>query len=277
MDFLMRDDAPLSEQEWQAIDDTVRKVARANLVGRRFIRLFGPLGSGVQAVWVDRLQGVTEGAVDVYGEESGQEVVPTSRQIIPLNLLYKDFCLFWRDVASARALSAPVDTAPVGAAVAMLARSEDRLIFYGAKDQRGLMNIDDHLQVSKADGWSEPGSALATAVEARKALVDHGAMGPYALVLSPDLYARLLRVLGQLGQLELSLVQQVADAGVFQTPVLAKDDGVLVSCGPDVLDLAVADDMQVAYLGPTNMNHCFRVFESVALRIRRPEGICVLT
>ena len=55
MDLLMRDDAPLSEQEWQVVDDAVLKVARASLVGRRFIRLFGPLGAGVQAVWVDRM------------------------------------------------------------------------------------------------------------------------------------------------------------------------------------------------------------------------------
>lgn len=79
-----------------------------------------------------------------------------------------------------------------------------------------------------------------------------------------------------MGRLELELVQQVAEAGVFQTPVLGDGEGVLVSTGLDVLDLALAEDMQVAFLGPQNMNMVFRVLKSLALRIRRPEGICTL-
>jgi len=222
------------------------------------------------------MQGVSEGVADVYGEAASDEVTPIAREIIPLSMLYKDFKLFWRDVAASRQLCAPMDVSEAAAAAAMLARAEDRLIFYGAKGQPGLMNADGRAQSAKASGWNEVGSALASVVDARRLLVSNGAMGPYALGLSADLYTRLLRVMGQVGRLELSLVQQVADAGVFQTPSLAPGDGVLVSVGPDVLDLAVSEDMQVAYLGPSNMNHSFRLFESVALRIRRPKGICVL-
>jgi len=50
MDLRMRDDAPLSTQEWHAIDDVAVQVARGSLIGRRFVRLYGPLGAGVQAV-----------------------------------------------------------------------------------------------------------------------------------------------------------------------------------------------------------------------------------
>jgi len=277
MDFLMREDAPLSPQEWQAIDDTVVRVARANLVARRFLHLYGPLGAGAQAVFVDRLEGVTPGRTSVYGEEcDNAEVAPTQRHMIPLNLLYKDFKLFWRDIAASRATGSPVDVAPAGAAAAMLARAEDQLVFYGTEQEPGLMKQPGRAETAKLSGWAEPGSGLATVVAARQALVTGGAMGPYALVLSPDLYAQLLRMLGGRGRLELELVQQIADAGVFQTPVLGPGEGVLVSTGPEILDLAVAEDMQVAYLGPTNMNHTLRIFESIALRVRQPQGICVL-
>lgn len=276
MDFLYREDAPLTEEEWRALDGTVVSTAQANLVGRRFLRLFGPLGMGAQAVWVDQLSGVVPGVMDIYGEKESDETMPASRLMVPLLLLYKDFRLLWRNIASTRGLGAPIDTGPAAAAAAMLARTEDRLILYGTDEQPGLMNVPGHAEVPRAGGWAEVGSALASVVQARRVLVDNAAMGPYALVLSPALYTNLLRVHDRMGRLELELVQQVADAGVFQSPALAEGDAVLVSAGPDVVDLAVAEDMQLAFLGPENMNLMFRIIESVALRVRRPEGICVL-
>jgi uncharacterized linocin/CFP29 family protein len=101
-------------------------------------------------------------------------------------------------------------------------------------------------------------------------------MGPYAVVLSPDLYAQLLRPLGQGGRLELELVQVVADAGVYQSPVLKQGHGAVVSCGRDVLDIVVGEDVRTAYIATEGINHLFRVLEVLALRIRRPEGICTL-
>jgi uncharacterized linocin/CFP29 family protein len=42
------------------------------------------------------------------------------------------------------------------------------------------------------------------------------------------------------------------------------------------LDLVVAQDLVTAYLGPENMDHHFRVLESLVLRIKRPGAICAL-
>ena len=277
MELYMRDDAPLSEEEWKAVDSAVAAAAKASLVGRRFVNLYGPLGAGVQALWVDRLTGVSPGATDIYGQAEGEVVTPSGRQLISLNLLHKDFVLFWRDIATSRAMSAPLDVSAAAAAAAMVARAEDHLIFRGAEGQPGIMTVPGRLEVEKEGGWEEPGSALATVAQARAALIEEGAMGPYALVLSPDLYTRLLRMHGQRGRLELELVQVVADAGVYQSPVLGSGEGAFLSSGPDVLDLAVSEDIQVAYVAAENLNHVFKVLESVALRIRRPEGICVLT
>ncbi len=277
MDLLMRDDAPLTEQEWQAIDEAVLRTAKANLVGRRFLKLYGPLGLGVQAVWVDQYRGVTPGLLTTYGEEGEEvEIEPENRTLVPLMMLYKDFRVFWRDIATARELGTPLDTSAASAAAAMLARAEDQLILRGAPDVPGIMTVSGHASVAKEGMWEEPGSGLATVARAREVLVGNAAMGPYALVLSPDLYARLLRVMGQGGRLEIEILQSVADAGVFQTPVLGQGEGVLISTSPDVADLAIAQDMRVAYKGAENLNHSMRIFESLAPRIRRPQGICVL-
>ena len=36
------------------------------------------------------------------------------------------------------------------------------------------------------------------------------------------------------------------------------------------------DDLISAYLGPEQMNHPFRIFESLVLRIKRPGAICTI-
>ncbi|MCL4531670.1 MAG: bacteriocin family protein, partial [Actinobacteria bacterium] len=90
------------------------------------------------------------------------------------------------------------------------------------------------------------------------------------------LYGRLHRIVAGSGLLELSLVREVATGGVFQTPQLAEGLALVVCMGTENLDLAVAQDMVTAYLGPDGMEHQFRVMEIVLPRVKRPEAICLL-
>ena len=53
MDYLSRESAPFTEELWQEIDDAVVESARRNLVGRRFLTVFGPLGAGAQSIHID--------------------------------------------------------------------------------------------------------------------------------------------------------------------------------------------------------------------------------
>ena len=61
MDILARDQAPLTESEWEALDETVVSTARKYLVGRRFIPIFGPVGTGMPAVPVAEMGEVKAG------------------------------------------------------------------------------------------------------------------------------------------------------------------------------------------------------------------------
>jgi len=63
---------------------------------------------------------------------------------------------------------------------------------------------------------------------------------------------------------------------VYQSALIEDGFGMIVATGTQNFDLAVAQDLNVAYLGAQNMNHPFRVFESVYLRIKRHGSICTL-
>ena len=43
-------DSPLTDPEFAQLDKTVIETARRQLIGRRFIELYGPLGRGMQSI-----------------------------------------------------------------------------------------------------------------------------------------------------------------------------------------------------------------------------------
>lgn len=274
-DFMMREDAPLTAQEWEVLDAAVVDVAKKLLVGRRVIDVFGPLGVGTQYVTVNRYR--VSGAclhkaetAERCGEGGDCDAVDISgREILELPLIHKDFVLRWRDIAASRQLSLPLDVGPAAAAAAMVAQKEDQMIF-GNLVSKGANRV-------KASEWSEPGSIFADLVSASGQLAQASFYGPYAVVVSPATYALMHRPMkGGMGMLEIKQVRELASGGVYQTPALHDKQALLIAQGSQNLDLAVAQDLTTAYLGPDKMEHVFRVLESVALRVKRPGAICVI-
>jgi len=280
-DYLMREEAPLSTEEWAKLDEVVVDVARRLLVGRRVIHLIGPLGAGVQTVPVLAVGGAEACLHDEAGcacEPGECEVIQvTGHRFLPLPLIHQDFRLSWRDMEASRRMGWPLELGPAAAASAACARAEDELIFHGHPEHgyEGLLNATNRHTVPLGN-WDEPGQAFADIVAATEALVADGFYEPFAVVLSPALYARTQRIARGIGRLESKLIEDVAEGGLFRSPVLAENEGLVVAQGAHNFDLVVAQDLITAYLGPENMDHNFRVLEILALRIKRPGAICTL-
>jgi uncharacterized linocin/CFP29 family protein len=244
-DLFMRDDAPLTEEEWEHLDSAVEGAARQFLVGRHFIELSGPFGEGAEVVPVGT------------GE---------NRRQVPLQIIHSDFHLMWRDIAANRRLHMPLDLGPAAQAAFACARAEDEKIF------SELLSLEGRNTVPLLD-WSETGSPFQNVVDATQALVEDGFFGPYAVILSPALYNQTQRY-GKGMRLEGQLITDVAKGGLFQSPVLKVDEGLVISVGKFNLDLAIGQDLVTAYMGNEELTQLFRVFETIALRIKRPEAVC---
>jgi uncharacterized linocin/CFP29 family protein len=274
-DYLQRDQAPLSPDQWAAIDQTVVRTAQSILVDRRFINLVGPFGPGVESLPNDTISGAGAGQVDLLGLEEGDAIGIDRRRFLPLPLLYKDFWVHWRDLESSRQLGVPLDVGKAAAASAATAQAEDRLVFDGnaSLGLPGLRNAEGRLTLPMSD-WGSMGRAFADVVEGVRALTQAGFTGPYALAVSPRLYADLNRIFDATGVLELEQVEKLARRGVYPTAVLPEPTALLVDSGGQNLDLAVGLDLSTAYVESSNLNHHFRVLESLVLRVRRPGAIC---
>ncbi|MCQ6282200.1 family 1 encapsulin nanocompartment shell protein [Bacillus sp. EB600] len=269
-------DFPLTNQDLERLEQTVIEAARKQLVGRRFIELYGPLGRGVQSIFNDIFMENYEAKMDFQG--SFDPEIETSKRVnYTIPMLYKDFVLYWRDLEQAKVLNILNDFSPAANAARDVAILEDQMIFHGSKefDIPGLMNVKGRLTHLIGE-WYESGNAFQDVVEARSKLIEMNQNGPFALVLSPELYSLLHRVHKDTNVLEIEHVRELVTDGVFQSPVLKGKTGVLVNTGRNTLDLAISEDLETAYLGDEGMNHPFRVYETAVLRIKRPSAICTL-
>jgi uncharacterized linocin/CFP29 family protein len=277
VDFLLRDQAPLTPEQWAQIDAAVEDVGRRSLVGRRIVPVLGPLGAGAQVVPDDIYRDADRGGLDLLGEDDVGIVRGAERRYLPIPLLYKDFRLHWRDLDANFQGCMPFDSGPATAAATVVARTEDTLIFNG--DDRlgyqGLLNVAGRGVITIRD-WNELGNAFRDVVTATQYLTDAGFYGPYAVVVSPRLYAAMNRVYENTGVLEIEQVQKLASAGVYRSAAIPDGRAVVIAVGASNMDLVVGQDLVAAYVESENLNHHFRVVESLILRIKRPQAVVTL-
>ncbi|HHW01741.1 MAG TPA: bacteriocin family protein [Thermoanaerobacterales bacterium] len=276
-DFLNRQASPLSDEQWEAFESVIISTARQQLVGRRFLSIVGPLGAGVQHINIDALSGELEAETDLEGEDESGVIVQARRSYKSIPILYKDFKVNWRDIETSETSGIPLDTASAAACAYSVALAEDDLIFNGHTELgiSGIFTVQGKTSLAIGD-WNQSGTAYDDVVKAIEALSLKGFYGPYALVVSPKLFAALNRVYKDTPYLELDRIKNLMSAGVFQSPAICDDSAVVVSTGHQNLDLVIAMDLSLAFLETTKMNHTFRVLEMVIPRIKRPDAICTL-
>ena len=278
MDILDRESAPLNAAEWKALDEAVIGAVRQTVVGRRMIELQGPLGSGVYTVPYSVYgNGPAPVGMDLTGDQEAYIVSASARKTVELPVLYQDFKLMWRDIQSDRKLGVPFDTSAAAVTATYIANQEDRLIFQGdaVMGLEGLLTAEGRLTLAMND-WTKAGAALSDVVKAVSELAAHGHLGPYALAVSPALYGQLIRAYANTGLLELDQVKALVADGIYVSNALGAKQAVVVETGARNMSLAVGQDVAIAYLGPVNMNHLFRVMETAVLVIRRPSAICTI-
>lgn len=277
MDILDRNSSPLTGEEWNRLDEAVVQTARTKLVGRRMIEVLGPLGPGVYAMPYSIFSGQKPAGIDMTGDKADLIVEADRRETINFPVLYKDFKISWRDVEADRHLGIPLDVSTAAVAAGDVAFQEDQLIFNGCQElgHKGLLTVEGRLTVPLGD-WKEGGVPLADTVKAVTALGEAGNYGPYAMAVSPVLYGQMVRNYGSTGMLELDQVKALLRGNVYPCGGIKGTKGVIISTGMQNLNLAIAQDLTTSFTGAVNMNQILRVFETLALLIRRADSICTI-
>ncbi|GBC88988.1 Maritimacin [bacterium HR13] len=279
MDFLGRDLSPLTQEEWSALESTVVEVFKKSVVCRRFMSVVGPIGAGHQVISYDVFLGVEPGSCEVRPGEESQVCEPVrtgTRKHLVMPTIYKPFNISWRDLEYWRQFNLPIDTSSAASAAFATAVAEDTLILHGNKklEIEGLLTVEGRQSMSMSD-WDVVGNAFSDMSMGIAKLSEMGFFGPYYLILNPKQYFQLNRVYHNTGLLELEQIKKVV-ADVFYTPIMPEGKALLVSSGPQNMDIVIGLDVSLAYVESTNMVHQFRVMEVIAPRIKRPGAILVI-
>lgn len=268
MDYLSREGSPISAQLWQNIDNTLVSTAKQILTGRKFISIYGPLGAGLQSINVDILAELDE--------SEGNISVIKGRTYQHIPLINQDFSLLWRDLEFSEQMGLPVDLSSVVRAATQCALKEDELIFLGNDEHgyKGLLNEDGIIKLPLSD-WSEGENPFKDIATGLASFIENGIVGRKALVLSPNLYVQLQRIQSGTGTTEYERLSRLFNGNIFSTPILKTNKAVLVCSEPQNIDLVIGQDMITSYLETKNLNHYFRIIETLLLRIKNKEAVII--
>ncbi|MGB7787663.1 family 1 encapsulin nanocompartment shell protein [Methanoregula sp.] len=258
--YLGREDAPVSTETWKLLDTTMIEAAKSQLSGRRLISIDGPFGFGLKVIPLSDCE-VADGI--------------SGSPFIPVNLVSTTFFLNKRDLAAVERDRLVLDSDPVACAAMACAAKEDDIIFNGILDVPGLLGAEGSSSLSLTK-WDKVGTAADQVINAVTLLDDAGLHGPYCMALAPAQYNLLLRRYPQGDGTELDHVGSIIGGNVVKAPVLKKG-GVLLASGRQYSSLVIGQDMSIGYNGPAGDSLEFSISESLALLIRVPEAICVLT
>jgi uncharacterized linocin/CFP29 family protein len=123
--------------------------------------------------------------------------------------------------------------------------------------------------------WEEPGASVIEIAKTVTELAKKGYRKPYILILNPSRYIKLLIVSEKTGVTDLERVKMLIDEVVI-TPAIPDEKAIILSSTPEVLDIVYGGNSEVDYVGPEDGFHVFRLWSSLAMRIKLPEGIAIL-
>jgi len=268
MDFLSREGSPIPAELWEKIDDAVVSAARKILIGRRFISIYGPLGAGIQSINVDQISELeeTEGSIAVIKGRTYQHIP----------LINQDFSLLWRDLEFAEQTGVPVDLSKASWAAAQCALKEDELIFLGNAElgYTGLLTDEGTIKLPISD-WSEGENPFRDISAGLAKFIEKLIVGRKALIVSPSLLIQLQRIQAGTGITEYDRISKLVAGNIFTTPVIKGNKAVLVCAEAQYLDLVIGQDMICSYLETKNLNHYFRIIETLLLRIKNKDAVIV--
>ena len=264
--YLNRGDAPFSPEIWEKIDGAVIETAKGQLSARKLLHTEGPYGLGMKSL---------PGPDSVAAEDSG--ITISASRVIPVAELRGEFSIGARDIATFEKSGVQFDLSPAVKAAMNISKMEDDLLLNGSKalGVEGLLNAKG-VQTLKLKPWEAVGSMVENIITAVTKLDNAGLHGPYSLGLSAELYNLMFRRSERGFSTEMQDIAAIVTDGIVKLPAL-KSGGVLIASGINFASIVLGQDLMVGFVGPSGRGYDFTISETIALRLRVPEAVCILS
>jgi uncharacterized linocin/CFP29 family protein len=254
--------ATLRYDEWKDIDRSVVQVARQRLVGignlisRGFVHNLGSIGNTI-SLW-QRGSDITGAQVNMSGVARGDRDSPEfDTAAVPVPVVFKDFEINMRRLASSRLMGESLDTTMSDLASKVVAETSEDMLFAGRAIQvdgatiYGYANHPDRNTVALSVQWTnalKTGPQILADVQAMLALLRADLrFGPYTLYI-PAGYEGKLDDDFNPGTSDTRTIRQriLALEGIAEIKVadrLAAHNVLCVEMSKEVADIAIAQDI----------------------------------
>jgi len=264
MSNLHRDLAPISSAAWSEIEEEARRTFRGRVAARRVVDMPEARGTEFSALTTGH---VAPARVDVDG------VRALRREVLPVVELRVPFTVSRQAIDDVERGSVDSDWGPVQEAAALIARAEDRTVFYGAPDVgiEGVVPACENAAVPLPADASDFPDAVAKAITAMR-LAEVG--GPYHLLLSAELFTRVSETTDHGYPIYDHLKRELKDGSIIWAPAL--DGAVLVSGRGGDYELHLGQDLSIGYLAHDAESVQLYLQESLTFRVATAEASVVL-
>jgi len=237
MDNLHRRLAPISSAAWDQIDDEARRTFITRIAGRRVVDVPEPGGTALSAVGTGHLEAIDAPAPAVQARR---------RRVQPLIELRAEFTVTRAAVDDVDRGAQDSDWQPVKDAVEALATAEDTLVFAGS-DAAGVQGIVASSSNATIPVPADPRELPAAVARALTVLRTVGVQGPYALLLSAELYTAASETVDHGYPVHEHLRRLLGDDGtIVFAPAL--DGAIVLTMRGGDYALTLGQDVAIGYL-----------------------------
>jgi uncharacterized linocin/CFP29 family protein len=260
MDFLRRELAPVSPQGWAQIDEIARQTLAANLSGRKFLDVAGPLGIDYAAVPLGRLS--------VPKSAKSEKVGYGVHQVLPLVETRASFTLQTWELDNIERGAKDIELEALVSACREIAAFEEKAI-YGGFAPASILGLKDIVKGKELPLKLEADAFIEAVAEGQARMLKDGVEGPANLAVSPAVWKFLSRITSG-GTLRSNLEKQIGGKVVYSEAV---PDAILVAARGGDTELTIGQDLAIGYHSHGSAEVNFFLTESFTFRVVAPEAV----
>lgn len=281
----------LEKDEWETLSDRMVQLYRSNLVGIQDLRNAG-LTRGISlATQVDlwqQLTDFTDAEMTMDGETRSEEDSTTyDTKGVPVPITHKDFRISERTLRTSRRMGNDLRTDDVANATRQVSEMLELTLFTGwspsLSDSNGdsytlygYTNHPDRNTPTAAGDWGTATNIRDDIVSMLDALDnDNRTGGGFWLYIAPPQWRQFRSTIDPDGDGNLTVRQRVMEefdmelGAVRRAEYLSDGNAVMVDPSPDVVELAVAEDIQtIEWQSGSGMTNNYKVMASMAPEIK---------
>ncbi|MGQ0846685.1 MAG: family 1 encapsulin nanocompartment shell protein [Sporichthyaceae bacterium] len=260
-DHLLRAFAPVADKAWELVDSEATSRLTNRLVARRLVDWSGPHGWEYSATSLGRAR-----TVDPSMTKDARVRV---RELLPVVELRVPFTVARAELDDAARGARDLEFADLDRAASQVAEWENTAILHGwpAAGIEGVGAASSHDPIPLGLSELEYPHKVALGVNA---LRQAGIEGPFALVVGPDAYRRVVETTEPGGRPLLDHLRQVLDGDVL--PAFGVEGAILLSRRGGDFVFDVGQDLSVGYVAHDAETVTLYLEESFTFRVVEPDA-----